>query len=117
MKRLPLALMWLLALVAGGLSSARPPAGLRSQASIVAAGPIDAPALFKPVRTERLQAAASVRPSPWRHTSPPADLAVARADADLGHDGRIGRSPRPLAPLVASSRLGSPRFPTGPPAA
>jgi hypothetical protein len=109
--------MWLLALMAGALSSARPPAGLRSRASIVAADPVDAPSLFKPVRAERLQAAASVRPSPWRHASTPADLAVARADAELRLGGRIAHSPRPLAPPVAASGLGAPRFPTGPPAA
>jgi hypothetical protein len=85
--------------------------------SIVAADPVDAPSLFKPVRAERLQAAASARASSWRHTSPPADLAVARANADPRPDGRFGRSPRPLAPPAAPSGLGSPRFPTGPPPA
>jgi len=115
MNRLPLALMWLLASMAGGLPVARPPAGWRSGASVVAAEVVDAPSWFKPVRTERLQVGATARPSPWRHVTPQVDFSWARQQADLRLNARIGRSPRSLPPRVALSRLGAPRFPTGPP--
>jgi hypothetical protein len=117
MNRLPLALMWLLALRAGVLSPARPSAALPEHASIVAADPLGAPRLFRPVRAERLQAAAPARPDPWRHAIPQADLGPTQGDAVIRPDGHVGRSPRSVAPPVTSSGLGSPRFPTGPPVA
>jgi hypothetical protein len=118
MNRLPLAfLMWLLALMAGGLPAARPPAGPRLETSVVATDAVDAPSLFKPVRAERRQVAAPARPGPGRHAAPPADFACAGPDADLRPVTRAGRPSRPLAPLVRASGLGAPRFPTGPPPA
>jgi hypothetical protein len=117
MNRLPLALMWLLALTAGALPVARPPAGWRSEASITRADAVDAPSLFRPARAERLQVGAPARPSPWRHVSPQVDFSWASPDAELRVDAPIGRSPRPLAPRIVRSGLGAPRFPTGPPSA
>lgn len=117
MNRLPLALMWLLALMAGVLSPARPSAVLPERAGIVAADPLGAPTLIRVVRAERLQAAAPVRPDPWRPAAPQADLGPGQSDAVVRLDGHVGRSPRSVAPPATSSGLGSPRFPTGPPVA
>ena len=117
MNWLSLALMWLLALMAGVLSPARPSAVPPERASIVAADPLGAPTLFRAVRAERLQAAAPVRPGPWRHAAPEADLGPAQSGAVVRLAGHVGRSPRSVAPPATSSGLGSPRFPTGPPVA
>jgi hypothetical protein len=117
MNRLPFALMWLLALMAGGLPAVRPQAGSRLETSIAAADAVDAPSLFKPGSAHRLQVGAPVRPSPGRHAAPHPDFSCPRTDAGLRPVTRMARSPRPAAPLVAVSGLGVPRFPTGPPSA
>jgi hypothetical protein len=117
MNRLPLALIWLLAAIAGALPATRPAAGWRLATGIRAGEPPAVPSLFKPVRVERLSAVAPGRPSAWRHTSPYADLALRRGLSDLESGGRVERSPRHPTLLLPASRLGAPRFPTGPPAA
>ena len=117
MSRLPLALIWLLAVVAGALPTTRPAAEWRAETGIVAADPGAIPPLFKPARIERLQAAAPVRPSPWRHSSPHADLVIGSGLSDLVPTGRVERSSRRLPLTAPVSRIGVPRFPTGPPAA
>ncbi|HKT59141.1 MAG TPA: hypothetical protein VJQ46_03775, partial [Gemmatimonadales bacterium] len=76
----------------------------------------DVPSLLKPVRVERLQAGAPVRTVPWRGT-PAADLECGRRVFDVPSAWRVERSADSLTFLVPAARLGTPRFPTGPPAA
>ena len=52
MSRLPLALIWLLAAIAGALPAARPVAEWRGGAGIIATESGDVPPLTKPTRIE-----------------------------------------------------------------
>ena len=117
MTRLPsLALIWLLALMAGvgsptGFSVVAP-----AQAGIHKVEAAAVPSLFKPARVEHLLSAAPTRPSPSRYSFPHSDLCALHALGSL-QAGRIERSPQ--LPVLSGpiAGLGAPRFPTGPPSA
>lgn len=118
MMRAPaVALIWMLALLAGGPPFASAPVSVRQQvAAALRQGGVKAEHAYAGHAGERIQVGAGSRSAPPRHTSASADVLrpvrAAFLDADRGGvDSRAAAVTR----RACGAPDGAPRFPTGPP--